>query len=215
MTKLNVGFFIYPGVTALDFIGPAQVISQMPGANILLISQQLQPVSTDAGFNVVPTHTFSTCEDLDVLCIPGGPGQAAVMNDADVLNFVREKGSAARFVTSVCTGSLLLAKAGLLDGYRAACHWAWRDLLNEYGAVAEDKRVVIDRNRMTGGGVTAGIDFGLTLVSLIAGDNMAKAIQLGLEYQPQPPFDSGTPNTADPELVARVKNLFETHYALA
>ena len=214
MTEFNAGFFVYPGVTALDFIGPAQVISQVPGAQILLISQLQRTISTDAGCELIATHTFNDCPDLDVLCIPGGPGQAATMRDQQVLDFVKDKGNSAKFVTSVCTGSLLLAKAGLLDGYRAACHWAWRDLLGEYGAIAEDKRVVIDRNRMTGGGVTAGIDFGLTLVSVIAGDAMAKAIQLGLEYRPEPPFASGSPDSADPELVARVKAVFEQHYAL-
>lgn len=214
MTTLTTGFYLYPGVTALDFVAPAQVISQVPGAEVLYFSATMEPIPTDAGLAVQPTHTFDTCPDLDVLCVPGGPGQRAVMDDEAVLGFLHEKGKKAQFVTSVCTGSLLLAKAGLLDGYRAGCHWAWKDLLKEFGATPVDERVVTDRNRLTGGGVTAGIDFGLTLVAKVAGEQVAKAIQLGLEYDPEPPFDSGSPRSADPVLVQKVKETFVKYFPL-
>ena len=212
MATFTTGFYLFPGVTALDFVGPAQVIGQVPGAEVVYISSTTEPVPTDAGLAVQPTHDFNDCPALDVLCVPGGPGQAAVMNDEGVLRFINEKGQEAKYVTSVCTGSLLLGKAGLLEGYKAGCHWAWKELLREFGATPVDGRVVIDRNRLTGGGVTAGIDFGLSLVSRLAGEQVAKAVQLGLEYDPEPPFNSGSPRCADKALVQRVKETFEKHF---
>ena len=214
MPQLKIGFFIYPGVTALDVVGPAQVLSQLPEAKILFVAQSQKSIPTDAGFTMLATHTFEECGQLDIICIPGGPGQSAVMHDEAVLSFVNQQGLGARYVTSVCTGSLLLAKAGLLEGRRAACHWAWRDALSDWGAKPQDARVVEDRNRITGGGVTAGIDFGLSLVAKVAGEQTAQAIQLGLEYRPEPPFDAGSPETTEPAIVARVKALFVKHYAL-
>jgi cyclohexyl-isocyanide hydratase len=170
-----------------------------------MVWKTLEPVKTDAGFSIVPTTTFKECPQLDVICIPGGAGQVGVMNDAEVLAFVARQGAQARYVTSVCTGSLVLGAAGLLKGYRSACHWASRDLLAAFGAIPVAERVVRDRNRFSGGGVTAGIDFGLTLLAEIAGDEVAKSVQLGLEYDPQPPFQSGSPEKAGPERVARVR----------
>ena len=212
MSTFTAGFYIYPGVTALDFIGPAQVISQVSGLSTLYVSDSLDPVPTDAKLSVQPTHTFESCPPLDVLCVPGGPGQAAKMQDDKVLNFLRKQGEQAKYVTSVCTGSLLLAKAGLLEGYQAGCHWAWKELLQEFGAIACDERVVQDRNRITGGGVTAGIDFALTLVAQVFGEQVAQAIQLGLEYDPMPPFNCGSPRCAPEPLVATVKSTFEKHF---
>jgi len=166
------------------------------------------PVQTDAGFSILPTDTFETCPDLDVICIPGGIGQMVLMGDEAVLGFLKRQGEQARYVTSVCSGALLLGAAGLLQGYKSACHWAFRDMLPMFGAQPVAERVVQDRNRISGGGVTAGIDFGLTLAAELAGEDVAKEIQLYLEYDPQPPFNSGSPETAEPELTAKVKAAF-------
>ena len=205
---LHIGFFIYPGVTQLDATGPAQVLSLVPGAQTHMIAKTLDPVPTDAGFSILPTDDIHTCPQLDVLCLPGGTGQVPVMGDGDVLAFLKRQGDGARYVTSVCSGSLILGAAGLLQGYRSACHWAFRDMLPMFGATPVADRVVQDRNRISGGGVTAGIDFGLTLAAELAGEDKAREIQLLIEYAPAPPFDAGRPETAGPELEARVRDHF-------
>ena len=149
--------------------------------------------------------TFADCPQLDVICVPGGLGTDDAVNDEEILAFVRKQAEAAKYVTSVCTGSLVLGAAGLLRGRPAACHWAWRDFLRSFGAVPDTARVVRDGNVITGGGVTAGIDFALTVVAELAGAEMAQAIQLGIEYAPAPPFNAGSPETSPPEILARVR----------
>ena len=202
---LHIGILLYPNVTQLDATGPAQVLSRVPGATLHMIWKTLAPVPTDVGFSIVPTTTFADCPRLDVICVPGGGGQVELMTDQETLDFLRRQAATARYVTSVCTGSLVLGAAGLLKGYKSACHWAWRDMLPAFGAIPVAERVVRDRNRISGGGVTAGIDFGLTVAAELAGEEVAKSIQLVLEYDPQPPFDSGSPEKAGVERVKRIR----------
>jgi len=202
---LAIGILIYPNVTQLDATGPAQVLARVPGATLHMIWKTRDPIPTDAGFSIVPNTTFADCPKLDVICVPGGGGQVALMTDPETLDFLRKQAATARYVTSVCTGSLVLGAAGLLKGYRSACHWAWREMLSDFGAVPVAERVVRDRNRISGGGVTAGIDFGLTVAAELAGEEVAKSIQLVLEYDPHPPFDSGSPEKAGPERVQRLR----------
>jgi cyclohexyl-isocyanide hydratase len=202
---IAIGILIYPNLTQLDATGPAQVFARVPGATVHMIWKTRDPIPTDAGFSIVPNTTFADCPRLDVICVPGGGGQVALMTDPETLDFLRQQAATARYVTSVCTGSLVLGAAGLLKGYRSACHWAWRDMLTDFGAIPVAERVVRDRNRISGGGVTAGIDFGLTVAAELAGEEIAKSIQLVLEYDPQPPFDSGSPEKAGPERVQRLR----------
>ncbi len=180
----------------------------VPGAIIHMIWKTLDPVASDAGFSILPTDTFATCPDLDVVCVPGGMGQMQLMKDEEVLGFLKRQGEQASYVTSVCSGSLLLGAAGLLQGYQAACHWAFRELLPKFGALPVAERIVKDRNRISGGGVTAGIDFGLALAAELTDEDTAKTIQLSIEYDPHPPFDAGTPEKAGPELEAKVRAYF-------
>lgn len=205
----NIGILVFPDITQLDAMGPAQVLCRAPGAKIHLIWKTLDPVRTDAGFSLLPTTTYADCPQLDVVCVPGGFGQVALMTDEETLSFLRHQAEGARYVTSVCTGSLVLGAAGLLKGYRSACHWASRDLLAAFGAIPVAERVVRDRNRFSGGGVTAGIDFGFSLLAEIAGEEAARAVQLGIEYDPQPPFQSGSPDKAGPALTERVRQGME------
>ena len=198
-----IGLVFYPGMTSLDIIGPQQVFAGLPGVQLHRIWKTLDPVKTDDGMVVLPDTTFDNCPRLDIICIGGGIGQAAVEDDPELLAFLRTQGSTAKFITSVCGGSQFLAKAGLLEGYRAATHWAARPQLAALGIEVGTERVVIDRNRITGGGVTAGIDFGLTLVSILYGEEIAKINQLLIEYNPAPPFDTGSPEKAGTELVEK------------
>lgn len=199
--KHIIGLVFYPGMTSLDIVGPQQVFSALPGIQIHRIWKTLDPIKTDDGMMVLPDTTFENCPHLDVVCIGGGLGQRAVVEDPKVLEFLRKQGSTAKFITSVCGGSEFLAKAGLLQGYRAATHWAARQKLAALGVEVGTERVVIDNNRITGGGVTAGIDFGLTIASILCGEETAKIIQLLLEYNPAPPFDVGSSEKAGAELV--------------
>jgi cyclohexyl-isocyanide hydratase len=202
MAPLKIAFLIYPGVTQLDFTGPAQVLSRLGDSTVDYVWKRLEPVPTDAGFSVLPTSTFADVDSADLLCVPGGIACVDMMEDEEVLAWVARIGAGAQWVTSVCTGSLILGAAGLLQGYRAACHWAWRDHLHLFGAEPVAERVVFDRNRATGGGVTAGIDFAFALTAAIRGEDHARLVQLALEYDPAPPFDSGSPERADAALVA-------------
>lgn len=204
---LHIGFLLFPLVTQLDLTGPAQVLSRVPGARVHLVWKTREPVATDAGFAIVPTASFDDCPPLDVLCVPGGFGVGELLEDEATLAFLRRQGTQARYVTSVCNGALVLGAAGLLQGYRSACHWMWRRYLPAFGAEPANERVVRDRNRLSGGGVTAGIDFGLTLVAELAGEELARTLQLVLEYDPQPPFDSGSPERAGAQRVAKVRAL--------
>ncbi|MED5621465.1 DJ-1/PfpI family protein [Ideonella sp. BN130291] len=202
--SLHIGFLLFPGVTQLDLTGPVQMLSRLPGAVVHLAWQNTSPVRTDAGFCIVPTTDFHDCPPLDVLCVPGGFGIGDQMVDAQTLAFLQSQGQQARYVTSVCNGSLVLGAAGLLKGYRSACHWMWRKYLPLFGAQPVDARVVRDRNRISGGGVSAGIDFGLALAAELSDDDTARLLQLAFEYDPQPPFEAGTPDKAGPALVARL-----------
>ena len=204
MQPIRVVFLVYSNVTQLDLTGPAQVLSRLGNAKVDVVWKTLDPVQTDSGFALLPTATFDEVREADILCVPGGFGCIDVMQDEAALAWVRSVGEKAKWVTSVCTGSLILGAAGLLRGYRATSHWAWRDYLGLFGAEPVAERVVFDRNRVTGGGVTAGIDFALALVAAIEGEENARAIQLGLEYDPHPPFDSGTPDKAGEDLLRRV-----------
>jgi len=198
-----IGLVFYPGMTALDMIGPQQVFAALPGVKIHRIWKTLDPIVMDDGMVITPDTTFENCPTLDVISVGGGLGQMAIVDDSEVLNFFRKQGSTAKFITSVCGGSEFLAKAGLLEGYRAATHWMMREQLEKLGVEVGTERVVIDRNRMTGGGVTAGIDFGLTLAAILCGEENAKIAQLMIEYNPAPPFDVGSPEKAGPELVRK------------
>lgn len=202
---MNIGMLLYPGLTQLDLTGPFEVLSALPGARVHLVWKDTSVVRSDTGLGLMPTTSFDECPPLDVVFVPGGLQQAPMMTDAAVLAFLRRHGSSARYVTSVCGGSLILGAAGLLEGYDATTHWAFADALASFGARFVRGRVVVDRNRITGGGVTAGIDFGLRLVAEIAGDRSAQALQLALEYDPSPPFRCGHPDVAPPDLVDEVR----------
>jgi cyclohexyl-isocyanide hydratase len=202
---MNLGLLLFPGLTQLDLTGPFEVFHRIPGAKVHLVWKDLAPVAADSGLRILPTTTLADCPPLDVVMIPGGFGQIALMEDPEILDWLRTQAKTARYMTAVCTGSLLLGGAGLLEGYQATTHWAFTELLAAYGATHAKGRVVIDRDRITGGGVTAGIDFALVLAAQLAGDDVAKAIQLGLEYNPAPPFTAGHPDVADPALVAKVR----------
>jgi cyclohexyl-isocyanide hydratase len=199
---LQIGIVLFPKVTQLDFTGPLQVFSSVPGAQVHLVWKRVEPVPSDSVMTLTPTITFADCPQLDVICVPGGLGTDDMINDEEMLAFLRKQAEGAKYVTSVCTGSLVLGAAGLLKGYRAATHWTAMEFLSSFGAIPTRTRVCVDRNRVTGGGVTAGIDFALTLVSLLADRQTAEAIQLRLEYNPAPPFNAGSPDTAPPEILA-------------
>lgn len=202
---LQIGLLLFPDVTQLDLTGPWEVFARTPGVECHLIWKDLQPVRSDRGLSILPTTTFADCPPLDVICVPGGPGQIALMSDDFTLNFLRQQAEQAKWVTSVCTGSLVLGAAGLLKGYRATSHWSSIDQLALLGAEPVSQRVVRDRNRISGAGVTSGIDFALTLVAEIAGDAVAKSVQLQMEYDPEPPFTSGSPHTASPQEVEQAR----------
>lgn len=202
---LKVGMLTYPGFTLLDLAGPQAVLGMH--AETYLIWKTLDPVQTDSGMSLNPSHTFDQVpDDLDVLFVPGGYTTNETMADDEVLDFLIKAAKTARYITSVCSGALILGQAGLLDGYRAATHWAVYDVLEAMGIETAPDRVVIDQNRMTGGGVTAGIDFGLTLLAELRGEDVAKITQLMIEYDPKPPFNTGHPDTAGPDMVAMVHN---------
>jgi cyclohexyl-isocyanide hydratase len=201
-TPLQIGLLVFPRVTQLDLTGPVQVFSSVPGAKVHLIWKRIEPVPSDSVLTLTPTITFADCPQLDVICVPGGFGTDDLVNDEEVLDFLRGQAAGARYITSVCTGSLVLGAAGLLKGYRTATHWSAMEALALFGATPTRTRVCIDRNRITGGGVTAGIDFALTLVAMLVDRTTAEAIQLRLEYNPAPPFNSGSPETAPAEVLA-------------
>lgn len=193
---IRIVFTLFPGVTQLDMTGPAQVLSRLPGGAVTVAARTLDPVATDSGFALVPTATFDGAPQADILCVPGGHGVAEALGDAATIAFIARQAIDARWVTSVCTGAFLLGRAGLLEGRRATTHWAYTHLLTLVGARHAPGRVVEDGNVITAGGVTAGIDFALTLIARQAGEETARAVQLALEYDPQPPYDSGTPVAA-------------------
>lgn len=201
----SIGMLLFPKLTQLDFTGPFEVLHRIPGAEVHVLWKDTEPVMADSGLRIVPTTRIDECPRLDMIFVPGGIGQMDRMTDVPWLEFLESRGKAARYVTSVCTGALLLGAAGLLDGYQATTHWAYMDVLPMFGATPVRRRVVVDRTRVTAGGVTAGIDFGLRIAADVAGEETAKAIQLGLEYDPEPPFRSGHPDSADPALVEKTK----------
>lgn len=209
-TPFQIGFVLFDHLTQLDFTGPLQVLSRLPGAQIHLLAKTLAPVTTDGVLTIPPTLSFADCPQLDLICVPGGFGVDDAMQDAELVDFVRRQGASARYVTSVCTGAFILGAAGLLKSRRATTHWAYHDALADTGAIPVQARVVRDGNLITGGGVTAGIDFALTVMAELAGEETARAVQLLIEYDPAPPFQSGSPGTARPDTLAKAKARYAT-----
>lgn len=205
---LHIGFLLFPGVQQLDLTGPHEVFASLPDTAVHLVWKDLAPLKASSGLTLVPDTTFDNCPALDVICVPGGGGVGDLMEDDETLAFLRYQAEHARFVTSVCTGALVLGAAGLLRGYRATTHWASHHLLEPLGAIAVRERVVHDGNRVTGGGITAGIDFALTLAKELIGEQEAQAVQLLLEYAPAPPFDAGSPERAPQAVVESVRRRF-------
>jgi len=199
---LHIGLLVFPNVQQLDLTGPYDVFATMPGVVVHLVWKNLEPLQSSTGLTLVPTATFADCIDLDVICVPGGVGVDVLMEDAQTLAFIQHQAATAQYVTSVCTGALVLGAAGLLKGRRATTHWASHSLLEQFGAIPVRERVVRDGNLMTGGGVTAGIDFALTLISEVFDADTARTIQLQLEYAPAPPYDSGRPDSAPANILA-------------
>jgi cyclohexyl-isocyanide hydratase len=200
-----IGMLIFPKLTQLDMTGPYEVLARLPNTTVHLVAHTLDPVTTDRGLKIVPTTTFADCPPLDVLMVPGGPGQQDLMEDETALEFLRRHAGTAKYVTAVCTGSLVLGAAGLLKGKRATTHWAAIDHLTSLGAIPVSERVVVDGNVVTGAGVASGIDFALKLAAILEGEDVARQIQLQIEYDPAPPFDSGSPRTAAPAIVAALR----------
>ncbi|AFQ47227.1 DJ-1/PfpI family protein [Burkholderia cepacia] len=201
---LHIGLLVFPGVQQLDLTGPHDVLASLPDAAVHLVWKSRDTVASSSGLALAPTCTFDDCPPLDVICVPGGIGINDLLLDAATIAFVQQRAATARYVTSVCTGALLLGVAGLLRGRRATTHWAFHGLLEPLGAVPVHERVVRDGNLITGGGVTAGIDFALTIAAELAGEEEAQSIQLALEYAPAPPFDAGSPDTAPASVLKRV-----------
>ncbi len=200
-----IGLLLFPNLTQLDLTGPFEVFGRLPGIEILLIGENLQGVKSDSGLLLTPNQTFNTCPQVDLLFVPGGKGIFEAMKNEKLLNFLKQQSVKATYITSVCTGSLVLAAAGLLDGYKATTHWLSFHLLSLFHVEVVEERVVVDRNRITGGGVTAGIDFGLVIAAKLFGDTVAKETQLIMEYHPAPPFNAGSPRTAGKEIVEKIK----------
>lgn len=211
---MEIGFVLFSNVTQLDFTGPLQVLHRLPDARVHIVAKTLEPVPSDCGLSLVPTTTFASCPQLDLLCVPGGFGVEDAIVDEALMGFVKEQSRHARYVTSVCTGAFVLGQAGLLKGRRATTHWAYRALLREVGAEPVEARVVRDGNLFTGGGVTAGIDFAFVIAAEVAGEEVAKRIQLAIEYDPLPPFQSGSPSVASPALVASLEERYEARRML-
>jgi cyclohexyl-isocyanide hydratase len=205
----QIGMLLFPALTQIDFTEPYEVLSRMPATTVHVIAKTLDPVRSDRGLMLLPTVACAACPPLDVLVVTGGPGQHHAMHDEVLLDFLRRQAVQAEYVTSICTGALLLGAAGLLDGYQATTHWLSMPLLELYGAIPVERRVVVDRNRMTASGCTAGLDFALTLAAMLANDDVAQQIQLQLEYCPVPPFASGSPATAPEDIVAAVRSAAE------
>jgi cyclohexyl-isocyanide hydratase len=217
VTEFDTGFVIFPEITQLDFTGPYEVLSRLgtPASTSTpsrfsrvrthIVARTMEPVRSDRGLRLLPTCTFDTCPPLDLICVPGGSSMADAIADAETLEFVRREGARARYVTSVCVGAFVLGAAGLLKGRRATTHWAYTDLLPLVGATYEKARIVRDGNVFTAGGVTSGIDFAFRVVAEIAGPEVAEAIQLGIEYDPAPPFDSGHPDKASGPAIAMMR----------
>ncbi len=202
---MHVLMLAFPGMTQLDLTGPFEVFVRARELKVHVVAKNREPVTDANGFSILPTATFEDCPQADILFVPGGPGQLALMGDPETLAFLNAQAEGALYVTSVCTGSLILAAAGLLTGYRATCHWTSLQQLAYFGVEPVSERVVVDRNRITGAGVTSGIDFGLTLVAELFGARRAQLIQLSMEYDPKPPFEGGSPQSADPELVGQLR----------
>jgi cyclohexyl-isocyanide hydratase len=205
----TVGVYIWQGMTALDAIGPQNILGFVPDFDVVTVATSRDVVVTDTKLRIVPDHDLASCPPVDILVVAGGIDPSTQMTDDDVMEWMRTTGASAAYVTSVCTGALILAEAGLLDGYRATTHWAYKTQLATYAVEVVDERVVTDRNRITGGGVTAGIDFALAIVSEVAGAEVAGGLQLMGEYDPQPPTPFGNPATAPAELVDAVRAQFE------
>jgi cyclohexyl-isocyanide hydratase len=201
----RIGMLIFPRLTQLDMTGPYEVLARLPDTKVELVARSLDPVTTDRGMQIVPTVTYASCPPLDVVIVPGGPGQQDLMEDEEALSFLRRQAAGAKYVTSVCTGSLVLGAAGLLKGKRATSHWAAIDHLALLGAIPVSEKVVVDGNVVTGAGVTSGIDFALALAAILESEEVAREIQLQIEYDPAPPFNSGSPKTAAPALVERLR----------
>jgi putative intracellular protease/amidase len=206
----QIAMLVYPKMTALDLIGPQYMFASLMGAKVYLVGKSLQLVTSDTGVTITPTATFADCpKDLTVLFAPGGTqGTLDALQDHDTRAFMADRGSRAQYVTPVCTGSLILGAAGLLKGYKATSHWAARDALAEFGAIPTDARVVRDRNRITGAGVTAGLDFGLTMVAELRGPVYAESVQLLCEYAPHPPFNAGSVHTAPADVKAMMQGMW-------
>ena len=201
----HIGLLLFSNITQLDMTGPYEVFVNFPEARVHLVAKDRAPVTAGGGMQILPSATFADCPTLDLLCVPGGPGINALLGDEETLAFIRRQAETARYVTSVCTGALVLGAAGLLQGKRAATHWMSREMLTDFGATPVAQRVVVDGKIITGGGVTAGIDFALEIADHVFGAELAKAIQLAIEYDPKPPFDTGSPERAAPALVAKVR----------
>ena len=212
-STLSVGMLLFENATQLDLTGAYEVFARMPGARISLLSRTREPVRTEWGLTITPDLALAAAPPFDVICVPGGWGVNALLTDHALLDFLSMQGESARYITSVCTGALLLGAAGLLRGYRATTHWMSLDLLHLFGATPVAERVVRDRNRITGAGVTAGIDFALVLAAELFGDAEAERIQLAIEYDPHPPFDSGSPRTAAAEVRDAVLSASESSLA--
>ncbi len=206
MAQRTIGMLIFPRLTQLDMTGPYEVLARLPNTMVHLIARTLEPVKTDRGMMIVPTVTYADCPQLDVVMVPGGPGQQDLMEDEVALEFLRRQARGAKYVTSVCPGSLVLAAAGLLKGKRATSHWAAIEHLKPLGAIPVSERVVVDGNIVTGAGVASGIDFALKLAAILEGEAVAREIQLQIEYDPDPPFAGGSLRTASAETVATLRS---------
>lgn len=209
---IHIGFVLFPELTQLDLTGPWEVLTRLPGGHCHLLAHVLGPVRSASGLSILPTHAYDDCPPLDIIVVPGGPGHLEAMQDQALLAFLRRQALTCQFMSAVCTGTLVLAAAGLLAGYKATTHWTAVHRLSNFGATPSHDRVVVDRNRVTGGGVTAGIDFGLRLLAELGGEDLAKQVQLQLEYAPEPPY-AGSPFTADPATVATLRRRAEQYAA--
>ncbi|HEX8809506.1 MAG TPA: DJ-1/PfpI family protein [Xanthobacteraceae bacterium] len=209
VSGFTVGFVLFPDLTQLDLTGPLQVLARLPQSRTVVAAKSEGPVPSDCGLSLLPTHSFANCPPLDLICVPGGvKGVIGAIADRETVDFVRRQAASAKYITAVCTGAFVLGVAGLLQGRRATTHWAYTELLPLLGAKYEKARIVRDGNLITAGGVTAGIDFGLSVVAEIAGEATARTIQLGIEYDPAPPFDSGHPERAPESIRAALSERY-------